>query len=225
MSKYTLGIIIAGCAAGLLCSPARADVIFSIDPVTVSASPGDVGDAFDVVLTNSSNASSNISIAAFFFEVTVADADITLTGADYSTGAIPYIFAGDSFDEINALGLSFAGIDTTPQTLQAGDVTNDVTNVVLTPGESLALGEVLFNVAPGATPGPFTVSFTGSTGVANLNDLSDASGDTINVDTFDSGTIQVSGTSTVPEPATTPFLAGALLIGVLFIRKRRRHLA
>jgi hypothetical protein len=223
--KLALGIFIASCATALLCSPARADVIYSIDPVTTSANPGDVGDAFDVVLTNSSDATGNLSVDGFFFEVTVADTDITLTGADYSTSAFPYIFpAADSFDQIYSAGLSFTGIDTTAQTLQAGDLTNDGANVVLTPGESLALGEVLFNVAPGATPGPFTVSFTGSTGVANLNDLAGATSPTtfvlINVDTFDSGTITVA-----PEPNTALPLAGALLIGAFFIRKRRRHTA
>src|ERR1700722_849633 len=87
--KHTLGILIAS-AAVLFCSHAQASAVVSIQPATVSAAPGSVGDAFDVVLMNSGPGS--ISVAGFAFEVSVTDNDITLTGADFSTGAFSYIF-------------------------------------------------------------------------------------------------------------------------------------
>jgi hypothetical protein len=38
-----------------------------------------------------------------------------------------------------------------------------------------------------------------------------------------SGTIQIAGTTTVPEPATALPLAAALLMAAFFAHKRRRH--
>jgi hypothetical protein len=213
--KYTFRFVIAICTAALACSAARAEVVYAVQP-TLSAAPGDIGQSFDVILTNTGP--SDISISGFVFEVTVSDPDITLTGADFSTGARPYIFAGDSFDEDNSFPLSFTGIDTTAQTLQAGDLTNDISNVTLTSGESLALGDVLFDVADDATPGQFTVLFTGSTGVTLLNNLSDDAGNAIPVDTFSGATGTIA--SPTPEPGTALLSGGAL--GVLGLLRRRR---
>jgi len=220
--KHLLGLLAAPCLACLLCAPVRASAIestsYSIAPVTVAASAGDVGDAFDVLLTN--NGSFDISVAAFAFEVTVADTDVTLTGADFSTTAAPYIFAGDSFDQFNSFTLDTpGGIDSTAQTLEASDLTNDLAGILLAPGQSLALGEVLFNVANGATPGPFGLSFTGSSSVADSNSLSDPSANAIPVDNFYGGTIMI---GSVPEPGTALPLAGALLLSIFIVRYRRR---
>lgn len=220
MSRFALGLVIAGCAAGLLCAPARADIIYSISPATVDATAGDVGDSFDVLLTNTG--ASAISVAAFDFEVQVTDSDITLTGADFNTGATPYIFPlSDSFVALNSLTLNF----TSGSYLDGSDATNDATDVTVGAGDTVALGDVLFNVAAGATPGPFAVAFscTPTPGVlADCNNLADAEGDLISVDTFDSGTIQISSTSAVPEPSTALPLAAALLAATVFVRKRRR---
>lgn len=184
----------------------------------LSKSAGDVGDAFDVLLTN--NGSVDLSVAGFAFEVTVADTDVTLTNADFSTTAAAYIFAGDSFDQINSFTLNtIGGIDSTAQTLEASDVTNDSAGVTLAPGQSLALGEVLFNVANGATPGSFGLSFTGSSSVADSNNLAGPSFDAIAVDNFYGGTIMI---GSVPEPGTALPLTGALLLGIFIIRYRRR---
>jgi len=216
--KRAIGLFVTICAVGLICSPARADVIFSIAPATISANPGDVGDQFDVVLKNTGPGS--ISVAGFNFEVSVTNPDITLTGADFSTVAFPYIFAGNSFDQNNLLTLNY----TSGQTLDASDTSNDGTGVTLAPGDSLALGDVLFSIANPAAAGPFTVSFSGGLGPSGANNLSDpSSGNAINVDDSFSGTISISGTSTVPEPSTSLPLAAALLIAAFFAHKRRRH--
>src|SRR5271156_4067212 len=198
-----LGIRIAVSAACLLC-PAWAappyTPTFSIAPSAISANAGDVGDSFDVVLTNDATSTENISIAAFAFEISVINPDITLTGADFNTGAIPYIFPlSDSFVALNP---PFTLNIDSGQTLDASDLTNDGAGITIAPGQSVALGDILFDVASGAAPGLFPVSFTGvpSGGVVvDSNNLSDPNGIAVNVETFSGGTISIGGTS-VPEP-------------------------
>jgi hypothetical protein len=202
--KRTLGVFIAACAAVLFCSAARASTTYSIQPPTVGASRGDVGDAFDVVLTNSGP--SSISVAGFFFEVSVTDPDITLTGADFSTGSFTYIFAGDSFDQNNFLALN----TTSGSTLDGSDSTNDGAGITLMSGQSLALGRVLFNISPTAATGPFTVSFTGTPAVTDANSLSDPAGAPITVGSFTSGTITITSSS-VPEPSSLWLVLGGMV--------------
>jgi len=200
--KRFFRILIASCAAVLVCSPARASTIFSIQPSTVAATPGSVGGAFDVVLTNSGP--SSITVAGFSFEVSVTNTNITLIGADFSPASGAYIFAGDSEDE----GLSIPLNITSGQTLDANDTyAGSGSGAILAPGQSLALGAVLFEVSPSAAPGLSTVSFTGG---AAFNNLSDPSGNLIAVGSFSSGTTDI-----VPEPSSlfltlagVPVLAG-----------------
>jgi hypothetical protein len=224
--KRDLSIFVAICAVGLI--PAHAATMYSISPATISASPGDVGDSFDVVLTN--NGPDPISVAAFAFEVTVADPDVTLVGATYST-ALPYIFDGDSFDQINAAliesfcscsyPLSIPNVDTTNQTLVGSDVTNDDAGIAIASGESIGLGHVLFDVAPGAALGPFDLSFTGNFSgvVADSNNMSDPLGNLISIDDYSEGSISV---SSVPEPSSLSLALGALTVAVFLSRRHRR---
>lgn len=208
--KRILGILIASCAAAFTCSPARATT-FSIQPSAVLAPPGSSG-AFDVLLTN--NGPGSITVGIFAFEVSVADTDLNLTGADFSTGASPYIFAGHSFDQDNSLLLNFSS----GQTLDASD-SYDISGsgVTLTAGESLALGEVLYSISPTAAPGPVTVSFTGTPSVADANNLSTPSFNAINVNTFSGGTITI---GSVPEPSSI-FLTLAGIAALAATRRRR----
>jgi hypothetical protein len=231
--KRALSIFVAMWAVGLI--PARAATIYSISPATISASLGDVGDSFDVVLTNSGPGP--ISVAAFAFEVTVADPDVTLLGATYAT-ALPYIFDGDSFDQINATvieslcscsyPLSSPSVDTTNQTLVGSDVTNDGAGITIASGESIGLGHVLFDVAPGAALGLFGLTFTGNFSgvVADSNNMADPSGNLITVDSFSGGTISISSSST-PEPSSLSLelVAMAALTVAVFLSRRRRHTA
>jgi len=210
--KNALRLLVASCGAALICSSANA-TSFSIQPSTVTASPGAVGDAVVVVLTN--NGVSSITVGTFAFEVSATDPDITLVGADFSTGATPYIFAGQSADQTFSLPLLDS---TTGQTLDASDSFFPFgSGVTLTSGESLALGEVLFDVSPTAATGPFTISFTGSPAVANGNNLSDPNGNNIPIDTFTSGTINITST---PEPSSLLLMFAAT--AALAAWKRRR---
>jgi hypothetical protein len=206
-------------AVGLIESSANATTTYSIDPAAISAHPGDVGDSFDVLFTN--NGPDPLSVAAFSFEVSVADTDITLTSAQYSTVAMPYIFAGDSLFQINSLPLNFVNVDGySPQILDAADVTNDGAGVTVAPGQSADLGTVLFDVADPAQTGQFAVTFTGEVSdVANANNLATPTGDGISVDSFTGATISV---SPVPEPASLGLLAAGA-VALLSRRKRFRR--
>lgn len=197
--KRMVAIFITICAAGLVGSSAKGSTIYSIAPASLSAHPGDVGDSFDVLFTNTGP--STLSVAAFSFEVSVADPDITLAGADFATTVSPYIFAGDSFDEDNSLTLNFVNVDGySPQIIDAADVTNDATGVPVLPGQSVDLGQVLFDVADPAQAGQFALSFTGEVSdIANANNLSTPDGVGIAVDSFSGGIISVSA---VPEPSS-----------------------
>jgi hypothetical protein len=222
MKRIHAGFL-AICAVGLICSIAGASTTYSIDPATISASPGDTGDSFDVFFTN--NGPDTLSVAAFSFEVSVADTDITLTGADYSTVVSPYIFAGNSFFQDLPSPLNFVNIDGySPQILDAADLTNDGTGVSIGAGQSADLGTVFFDVADPAQAGPFTVSFTGEVSdVANANNLSTPDAVGISVDSFSSATINV---ASVPEPSS--ILPALLVIAIPiigpFARKRARQI-
>ena len=116
--KSILGIL---CAMVLVCPSAHATTLLSFWPASVLVNAGAVGDSFDVLLTN--NGPGTISIQSFSFQVSVIDPDITFTGADFSTGALTYIFAGDSFDVINGFTLN---TDSAGQTMNGSDGTRVV---------------------------------------------------------------------------------------------------
>ncbi|SPE42481.1 hypothetical protein SBA3_550034 [Candidatus Sulfopaludibacter sp. SbA3] len=106
----------------------------------------------------------------------------------------------------------------------ASDVTNDGAGFTIASGGSFGLGHVLFDVAPGAAPGQFTLSFTGNFSgvVADRNSLPGPSGSAISVANFSGGTISVSA---APEPSPLSLaLAGmaALMVAVFFPKRHRR---
>jgi hypothetical protein len=200
-------------AAALWGSTAQANITFSIEPATVFAVPGDTGDSFDVVLTNSLDGSA-VTIATFSFEVSVTDPDITLTGANFDTVAASYIFAGQSLDQDTSTPLN----SDTGQTLDAGDQ-SDASGVTLDPGESLALGHVTFDVEGNAAPGIFPVTFTGGSGAVGENRLLDASFNQINIDILTAGSIDV-----VPEPSSLLLmLAGIAAVAAASVSSSRSH--
>jgi hypothetical protein len=228
--KRALGILIAICAVGSICLPAHADTAtatteYSIYPGTITASPGGTG-AFDVLFTNTGSAS--LSVAAFSFEVSVDDPDITLTYADYSTvaGGPAYIFTGDSLFQDISSPLEFcnlANLSCPDQTLDAADVTADALGITVGAGGSADLGEVFFSVAPGATPGVgvANLTFTGEVSdIANANNLADPSGDAIIVDSFTGGTITIA--SPVPEPPSLLLALSGMAVAMIAASARKR---
>jgi len=218
--RYAVLAVFAG--AGI----AHGDILYSISGPSV-VTPGETDGAFDVLITNTTG-SASVDIAAFTFQATVSDTDISLNSADTSPTADPYIFAGDSFDDINGFTLDVPNANIPPQTLTGIDLTNDDANIVLTGGETLSLGEVLFSVAPGAAPGPFTVSFSClvyydpassappngliAQPAADCNNLSDGSGNPVNVDGMNEAESAVEPAA-APE-ASTFLLAGAGLLAL-----------
>jgi hypothetical protein len=216
MKKNTLVLAIAICAGGLASIPARGastSPSYSIVPGTLNVAQGDVNDSFEVLLTN--NTASPLNVDAFAFEVSVNDTDISFTGADFSTTPDAYIFpSANSFDQVNSFTLY---TNTLPgQVLDGSDLTNDSTDVVIDAGDSLALGEVYFDVAANATPGPFTISFTGGTA---YNNLADYAGDSIDPNTDATATGMIAATAITPEPPTAFLLGGALVLLGLLRRK------
>jgi hypothetical protein len=214
--NFVIKACIALGAIALTSFSAKASTTYSITPATLSAHAGDVGDSFDVLFTN--NGPGALSVSGYAFEVSVADPDITLTGADFSTTAGPFVFAGDSFDQINSFPLNIVNVDgPSPQILDASDLTNDSSGVPVAAGASVDLGRVLFDVATPAQAGPFAVTFTGEvTNVANANNLTSADFNTINVDSFSGSTITVS----VPEPSSQ-LLVSLGVPFMLFVGQRR----
>jgi PEP-CTERM motif len=183
--------------------PADATLIISVEPVT--AAPGTTGGTFDVLLTDSGSA--GVSVAGFSFEIQSSNPAITFTGAFTSTATATYIFNGNS--------LFGPEIDTqTTPSLIAQDLAASG-STILNSGDVVGLGQVFFNVSPTATPGPVTVSFTG--GLAG-NDLSDPAGANIPINTFTSGTINITST---PEPSSLLMLLAGTAALAAWNRWRR----
>jgi hypothetical protein len=186
--------------AGLLAPAASASVIYSITPIQPVAAPGDIGDAFEVIVTNTGPAS--ISVAGFTFAISTTDPDITFTSAITSTTTDPYIFAGDSFDNHVSIPLNL----NSGMSLKANDETFDNTGITIGASSSMALGRVFYNVSGGAiVPGSFTVAFVTDPGMNSLSTPAPTS--SITIDTLQSETILID----TPEPGALLLVPGGLL--------------
>ena len=189
-------------AALMFCAiPAHATLIISVEPV--SAAPGTSG-TFDVLLTDSG--SPGVSIQGFSFELQASSAAISFTGAFTSTATPTYIFSGTSLfgPEID---------DQTSPTLIASDAASGP--ATLNSGDVVGLGQVSYTVSPAAAPGPVTISFTGG---AAGNNLSDPLGASIPIDTFTSGTINITST---PEPSSLLMMLAGTAALAAWNRRRR----
>lgn len=215
MRNLSLGIITAALLA-LLFSPAvRADLVFSLEP-GINAGAASTGNTFDVLLTNTG--ASSVALGGFAYVITTADTDISFTDANTSTTA-PYVFAGDSFDDINGFTLFTNSLPS--QTLQASDVSNSTVGAVIASGATVGVGDILFDIASGATPGSFAVTFE----PFPFTSLSDPNGGNLDFSSS-AGTITITGTTPVPEPATGSLLICALAAAgfVILIRRSRANL-
>jgi len=211
LTFQTMGRLIAGALLTLLlCSfPARANLIASLQPVTLSPKAGDVGDALEVILSNTGAA---VDIAAFNFDILTTDTAITFTDATTATVLDPYIFNGNSLFGPDIVNPGFAP----GQEISASDLASAPgTFTMLGTGGVVSLGEVFYDVASNAPPGPFTVSFNqGNT------DLSDQALNGIPITTFQSANITIAAAA--PEPSSVALLlGGAALLAGLAGRKRK----
>jgi PEP-CTERM motif len=192
-------------AALLLSVPAKGDIVLSMESVT--GAPGSSG-AFDVLLTNTGTSSQNI--AAFNFELTTADTNITFTDVTTDTTNAPYIFPDSFFGP----DITTFAID---QSVEAGDVDATFNGTDVAPGATYGLGSVAFSIAPGAVNGEVAeVDFSAYPATS----LSDNDGNNVDF-TAESGTITVLTSTAVPEPSTVLLLAAGLL-GIAALRKHRR---
>jgi hypothetical protein len=215
MRNLSLGIITAALLA-LLFSPAvRADLVFSLEP-GISAGAGSTGNAFDVLLTNTG--ASSVALGGFSYGIITADTAISFTDADTSTTA-PYVFAGDSFVVINGFTLFTNSLPS--QTLEASDLSNSGVGAIIASGATVGVGDILFDVASGAAPGSFAVTFE----PFPTTSLADPNGGNLDF-TAAAGTITITGTVPVPEPATGSLLICAFAAAgfVSLIRRRRANL-
>ena len=188
-----------------LAVPARADLILGISNTT--ASRGDNGDSFEVMLSNTG--STAVSLAGFSFGVSVSGASGILF-TDVTTGTIldPYLFEGTSlFDpDITDPGQTLPGA-----TITASDLTLDASGAVMVdPNSTVGLGRVFFNVD----------SLLGQSALVTLlgfpvTTLSDANGNFVDISSMSGGSIAV---TSAPEPGTLGLVGGA----VLFWRLCRR---
>ncbi len=186
-------LLAAACFVGTV----QADLIVSAP--TVLASPGSSG-RFNILLTNTGTP---IGVGAFSFDISTVSPGVDFTDASTNTAGAPYIFAGNSFAEINGLPLA----TTTGEELIASDAANS--GGVSLYGTAYSLGEVSYSIAPSATlPVAITFSITGTT-------LSDPTGFLYPVTTV-AGQL----TSVVPEPSRLGLFAACLASLVLLISRR-----
>ena len=217
MQNLMFGILILAALALLIFSPpASADGFqFSVEPGT-SAGAGSTGNAFDVLVTNTS--SSSLLLSGFSFGITTADSEISFTGATTSTVA-PYAFAGDSFVDINGFTLFTNSLP--GQTLEGSDLSNSGVGASIAAGETVGVGTIVFDVAAGATPGSFGVLFEDFP----ITSLSDSRGNNLDF-TAQGGTITITNTAMVPEPTEGELMIFALAFAgfVILIRRGRTAL-
>ena len=186
--------------------PAHADLIISLQPVTLNPAPGDSGDALEVVLHNTG---SDVHIAGFNFDISTSDTDITFTDATFNTVLNPYIFAGNSLFGPDIVNPGF----TPGQEISASDsVSNPGTFTTLTSSQDLSLGEVFYNVAQNAALGPANITFNqGNT------TLSDENTNPVIITTSQDLTIDIE----TPEPSTIAMTLGAAALVAALVKRKR----
>ena len=180
--------------------------ILSLSASQVTVTAGDLGDWFDVSVTNTGDTAA--TVAGFGFGLAVNNAALTLQ--DATIGATNYIFAGNSFFGPE-IGVSGDG-----QSLLAFDIFGGADpGVVVNPGASFGLGRVFFDVAAGAAPGSYDIMFSSDNAAT---DFSDPDGNAIPIGTLTDGSITIEA-SPLPEPSMW-LLVGAGLLAMVWWKAR-----
>jgi hypothetical protein len=206
LSRYAVWLVAVGTL--LFASvPARADLIVAAGSTTVA--PGSTGNTVDVTLMNTGPAA--VTVGGFSFGLSTGSAGISFTQANISTAAAPYVFAGHSaFGPIISTSIGAS--------LGASDL-YDIAGMGVTvgAGQTVGLGHVLFDVAPGTPGGAVTLTVL----PFPTTSLSDPAGNNIPITSLANGTITVTGLPTaVPEP-TALLLAGLGWPAAWLLRRRR----
>jgi len=185
----------------------RADVLtVTLSPLSTVAA-GSTNNSFDVLLTNTSGPA--VSIEGFFFEIQASSTDLTLTDATTATTSAAYIFDSNSL-----FGPDIISAGSTAQDLDASDL-DSVSAISLASGTTLALGHVLFDVAPGAHTETVDFTVVGFPGTS----LADNAGNNVPITTFQGEELKIQGAATVvPEPSSLFLLAA--VAPLLWSRRR-----
>jgi PEP-CTERM motif-containing protein len=199
-------------AIGFAAVPAQAAALsLTITVGSTSAGQGTAGNFLDVLLSDTGSAQ---NVAGVTFEISVPIASgITFTAINEST-ATTYIFLGDSFDAISlgdpviSDGTANPGPGTT---IDASDLSDSGVGRTVNTGNTFGLGRVFFNVSASAPVGPVTVTLAGGP-ATSLSDSNLSNVPFLGIN----GTITVTGSGAVPEPATLRLLlAGLPALGLL----------
>jgi hypothetical protein len=192
-------LLLTTIAATLFPGLTRADILITAPDVT--ASPGSSG-SFDILLTNTGT--NGVGIGAFSFDISTATQAVDFTGASVFTTAAPYVYAGNSFDEMNGFPLATK----TGQELTASDTPNNAVQTILNGGMTLSLGKVFYTISPSPAFTSVDIVFS-STGTS----LADYLGNPVPATTVN-GDITL---APVPEPSQSILLFVSLGILALFV--------
>jgi len=186
--------------------PARADLMMSIQSVTVNA--GSTGNLFDVLLTNNGPAPTAV-IESFTFGIETIIPGITFTGVTTATST-PYIFGGDSLFG-PAIGSGGSG-----SPLIAGDLFDiPSSGVALDSGKTVGLGSVSFDVDPGVDSGTFSIDLS-----SLFTSIADSSSQPVDVN-LRGGSITVNRAVAMPEPSAVLelFMYAVVVATALIVRR------
>jgi len=184
-------------AATWFVGAARADLIISARTLTP---PVGFSGTFDILLSFTGSANAPV-IGAFSFDILAASPSISFLSASTMTTVAPYIYAGNSFADINGFPLATK----TGQELIASDTPNNGSPFIDN-GETVSLGEVSYSIAPSAGPVPIVITF-----LPAGTSLSDPAGNPLAFTAVNGGII--------PEPAYIPLLG--VCLGVLLADRPR----
>jgi hypothetical protein len=215
-SSPAASIILAAAFLSLLSTTSRADLVLDVIIMDSTATAGSAGNAFDVILKNSSTGGEATSITAFSLNLglPVGVTHVTFTGIGVGT-SLPYLFG------------TTGSFDTGPEgTVSAGQVTlNDSSAAfegqVLEAGDSLGLAHVTYSVGEGAPAGSVLVSLA-NIGAGTSLTLGPPDFESIPPSPVD-GMITIDGTAVVPEPSSSMIVAIAGIVGLAVCGRLRER--
>jgi hypothetical protein len=177
----------------------KASVILNVQSVSDAA--GSTGDTLEVTLTNTGTA---ITVGGFSFGLSVGTSNLSFTAVTTGTTTATYIFNGQSLfgPDISVQPPNLPG-----QSLKAEDLA-EVSATVVGSGATVGLGHITFNLAAATPAGGIPLNF-----IALDDSLADQLGSPIAFSTG-TGTVTVTGSASIPEPATF-VLVGAALAGLI----------